>query len=300
MLKNKGELALLVVTLIWGTTFIVTKLGLGEMPPFSYLAIRFTIAALVLGVIFWQQIKALPAGGWWAGIKLGLVLGAGFVLQTLGLLSTTASKSAFITGLAVVLTPVVAFFLYGQKPSRAVWLGSLLAFTGLALLSWSPELVQGEFNRGDVLTLLCAIAFALHIVLVSRYAGRYPTGPFTWLQLLVIGLGCWLFSWWTGESWLMAGKATWLGLLYMGVIATGLVLFLQNWGQRFTSAQRAAIIFTLEPVFTAVFAFVFLRETPTLQLWLGGTLILVGILYSEIGDQRIKSRELEIMEANDG
>lgn len=293
MLRNKGELALLVVTLIWGTTFIVTKLGLGEVPPFSYLALRFTIAALVLGLIFWREIRELPAAGWRAGGLLGLVLGVGFGLQTLGLLTTTASKSAFITGLCVVLTPVVAFFLYGQKPSRAVWLGSLLAFAGLATLSWSPELLVGEFNRGDLLTLVCAFAFAFHIVLVSRYAGRFPTGPFTWLQLLVIALGCWVLSCWTGEGWPAAGKATWFGIFYMGVVATGLVLFLQNWGQRFTSAQRAAIIFTLEPVFTAVFALVFLGETPTLQLWLGGTMILAGILYSEIGDQRIKSRKLE-------
>ncbi|MDA8211493.1 MAG: EamA family transporter [Clostridia bacterium] len=277
-----GELGLVMVTVIWGSTFIITKLGLAQFPPFTYLAIRFVLAFGVLMMLFGREVLQAGRRTWLAGGLIGLILFLGFATQTAGLQFTTAAKSGFITGLSVVLTPIMAALILKQKTMPNVLVGALLAFSGLSVLAYNPEVAAG-LNLGDLLTLLCALAFACHIVVVAKYAPNMDTGVFTTIQLGVAGVACSLMSLLL-EKWPahLITAWTWVGLVYMGVVATALVFFIQNWAQRYTTPGRAAVIFTLEPVFTAVFACFILNELLTWRSLLGGGLILGGILIAEI------------------
>ncbi|MHB1167247.1 MAG: DMT family transporter [Carboxydocellales bacterium] len=275
-----GELGLVLVTVIWGSTFIITKLGLGQFPPFTYLAIRFGLAFGVLMLIFGREVLQAGKKTWLAGGLIGFILFLGFATQTGGLQFTTAAKSGFITGLSVVLTPLMAAIFLKQKTSVNILVGAFTAFGGLSVLAYNPELATG-LNLGDFLTLLCALAFACHIVAVAKFAPDMSPGVFTTIQLGFAGLACGLSSL-LFEKWpVQATTWTWVGLIYMGILATALVFFIQNWAQRYTSASRAALIFTLEPVFTAIFAYFILKEPLGWRSLLGGGLILGGIIIAE-------------------
>lgn len=284
-----GELGLVLVTIIWGSTFIITKLGLSEFPPFLYLAIRFSLAFAFLALIFRKEVMQAGRRTWMAGSLIGLILFLGYATQTTGLKFTTAAKSGFITGLSVVLTPVLASFVLKQKATVNVILGALLAFGGLSVLAYNPEIATG-FNLGDFLTFLCALTFACHIVAVGKFAPDMETGVFTTIQMGVAAAACSLASL-LSEHTLVRGANpwTWAGLVYMGIVATAVVLFIQNWAQQYTTASRTAIIFTLEPVFTAIFAFFILKEELTARSLLGGGLILAGILLAETKWERRKA-----------
>ncbi|HEX3030667.1 MAG TPA: DMT family transporter [Bacillota bacterium] len=264
-----GELGLVLVTVIWGSTFIITKLGLAQVSPFTFLAIRFILAFAVLMLAFGKQVFRAGRKAWLGGATIGLILFLGYATQTAGLQYTTAAKSGFITGLSVILTPILAIFILKQRASFNVIAGALLAFLGLAVMAYNPEITTGV-NFGDMLTLFCALAFAFHITVVGKFAPDLHPGVFTTIQMGTAGAGFCIMSL-LFEHWpTQATTWTWIGLAYMGIVATAVVLFIQNWAQKFTTASRTAIIFTLEPVFTAIFAYFILHEDFTLRTLLGG------------------------------
>lgn len=279
----KGDLGLVLVTLIWGTTFIVTKVSIEQVPPLLYLAIRFFLAFGLLVVFFgnrlrhasWQEIKT--------GVLVGLILFVGFATQTIGMRDpdTTASKAAFITGLSVILTPLLAMLFLKKKSNWATLVGAFLAFAGLATLSLNGQ--GGELvSWGDLLILVCAVAFAGHIIAVGKFAPAMDTGVLTTVQIGVAGLLCGITGLAIETVPANVSQEIWWGLVYMGLVATAGVLFLQTWSQRFTTPTRTAIIFTLEPVFAAVFAYWFLADAFTIRTIMGGILILAGILLAEL------------------
>lgn len=276
-----AELALVLVSLVWGSTFIITKVGVDVVPPMYFLAMRFSLAFLVLAIFFGKNIFRQSRDTWKPGVLIGLILFAGYGLQTVGLQFTTASKAGFITGLAVVLTPLMARIFLKQLLSFNTVVGAILAFLGLALLGMSGD-VDTALNFGDFLVLLCAISFAGHIVAVSRYASDVEPGVLTTIQIGIVAVFCLLAALlWETPPQLISG-ALLMGIGYMGIVATALVLFLQNWAQQYTSASRAALIFTLEPVFTAIFAYIILAERLSSQVFWGGGLILAGIIIAEL------------------
>jgi drug/metabolite transporter (DMT)-like permease len=246
-----------------------------------FLAMRFSLAFLVLAIFFGKKIFRQSLETWKPGVLIGLILFAGYGLQTVGLQFTTASKAGFITGLAVVLTPLMARIFLKQLLTFNTVVGAILAFLGLALLGLSGD-VDTALNFGDFLVLLCAISFAGHIVAVSRYASDVEPGLLTTIQIGIVAVFCLLAAvLWETPPKLISG-ALWMGIFYMGIVATALVLFLQNWAQQYTSASRAALIFTLEPVFTAIFAYIILAERLSSQIFWGGGLILAGIIIAEL------------------
>lgn len=276
-----GELGLVLVTIIWGSTFVITKLGLAQISPFTFLAIRFALAFGALLLAFGRQVLQADRRTWLGGLTIGLILFLGYATQTIGLQYTTAAKSGFITGLNVILTPILAIFILRQKATLNVVAGAVLAFAGLAVIAYNPQIASG-FTKGDVLTLVCALTFAFHVTMVGKFAPDLPPGPFTTIQMGTAGAGFAIMSL-LFESWpTQATTGTWISLIYMGVIATAVVLLIQNWAQKFTTASRTAIIFTLEPVFTAVFAYLVLHESFTTRTLLGGALIFCGILAAEL------------------
>lgn len=277
-----ADASLVLVTLIWGTTFVVVKIAVETVDPFVFIALRFGLAALVLGALFWRRVAAVGGLAWRGGLLLGVALFAGFAFQTLGLRETSPARAAFITGLSVVFVPMLSALLLRRRPARAAAAGVALSTLGLAVLSaplTAEELRMGNW-RGDALVLLCAVAFALHIVGVGRYAALASPAAITTIQVVATAALA-------GGAALVFGApappaSVWLAVAYMGAVATALVFLLQNWAQQHTSPTHTALIFALEPVFAALFSALLYGEAITPRAAVGGGLILGGMLVAEL------------------
>lgn len=280
-----ADLALLVLTLAWGTTFTVVNRVLQHVSPGVFLSARFATAAAVLGAVALARRDRTGAGFWRHGALLGAFMGAGFVLQTLGLKYTTPARSGFLTGLAVVIVPFIARFAMGRRVRASAWLGVALAVSGLVVLSrlFGEELAD-TVRLGDALSAGCAVAFALQIVFTSEWAPRHPLVPLTLVQVAVTLAGALLLL--GLEAPAMApgsGGRFAAAVAFTGVLMTAGAFFVQNWGQRHTTAVRAALIFSLEPVAAALFSHFYGGEPLGAADWVGGGLIVLGVVAGEVG-----------------
>jgi drug/metabolite transporter (DMT)-like permease len=265
------------VTLIWGSTFVVVKEALVDASPLPFLGIRFTLAGILLFLVMSRGLGERQALG--PGFLLGVFLFAGYLCQTTGLLYTTPSKSAFITGFAVILVPFLQA-LHGFRLRAATIAGALLGLAGIYFLVLPSGL--HAVNRGDVLTLFGAVSFAVHIVLVGSYTRRFSFRDLVPVQILVVGLLAaaalplnldFRLHWTAG----LIGA-----LLLTAVLATGFAFSVQNWAQQFTPPAHTALIFALEPVFAALTSRLVLGERLGGKVFLGSALILAGMVVSEI------------------
>lgn len=274
-----ADLALVLVTIIWGSTFVFVKDALTGFSPFAFIAGRFALGGLILLALFGWRLRRVTRAPIGAGTVIGLFLFAGYASQTVGLQYTSAAKAGFITGLSLVLVPLAAWVWLRQVPIRPALIGVGIALVGLALISFPEDL---SVNLGDLLVLGCAVAFALHIVSISRYAPRHDALTLAIVQVLVTALlgavGMLLFE---GIPRALPPQ-TLFGILFTGVLATALVLAVQTTVQGFTSPTHAALIFTLEPVVAAVAAFLVAGEVLTVRALIGGALIVVAMLVAEL------------------
>ncbi|MGH9442756.1 MAG: DMT family transporter [Thermoanaerobaculia bacterium] len=286
----KADLALCGITLIWGSTFIVNAKVIGREPPIAYLAVRFSIAAaLLLAACVGRKSTPFLLKD---SFLLGILLAAGMAFQIAGQTETTASKTAFITGLSVVLTPFFATFRTGRGPGMSNLVGVLLATAGFSLLSWPTG--GGILNRGDLMVLACAVAFAIYIVENAERAPRHATLPLTAVQLAVASAALWMISFWlkvgkpslaiaAHEAKPMAFDPGFLAAItYMALFATLLTFLVTTWAQTKMSATHAALIYALEPVWTAIFAAIVLSERLGARGFAGGALVIAGIVVSEL------------------
>ena len=280
-----AELFLLGATLLWGGTFVVVKVGLQDITPFLLVAIRFSIAAALFFFVFYREILRMDRTVFWKGSWLGWLLFLGFVLQTVGLNDTTASKSAFITTLSSVLVPLLAVAVLRRRPSSWAVLGLGIAAAGAYFLT----IPAGEFTlaRGDLITFFCTVAFAGHIVAIGHYAPRYGFSALALGQvataLVLAGVAIPLGA----LTGLEAPRVAWTGnllgaLVVTAVLATVLAFSVQTWAQQFTPATHTAVIFTTEPVFAAVTSYLVLGESLGERGTLGAVLILAGVLVAEL------------------
>jgi drug/metabolite transporter (DMT)-like permease len=274
-----ADLALLAVTAIWGLTFPAIQRALAAVTPLSFITARFGLAALALLIVFPRRALRISRRGLAVAALLGLWLAAGTALQTTGLLYTTASKSAFITGLYVVLVPVFGILVSRIIPRWTSAVAVLLAASGLYLLT-SPGVTA--FNRGDLLTLGCAVAFALHIVTAARAAPRHDPVPLAFWQIVATAILCAALMGAVERPRFPITPWTVFALLLTGVFATALAFAVQMWAQRRTSATHVAVIFTAEPVFAALFARLLQHDVLGAGGLLGAALILAGILLAQL------------------
>ncbi len=279
------------VTLIWGTTFSVTKSSLDSVPPLYFLAWRFSLAALGLVFLNLRHIPSITRDELIGGIISGASMAIGYIAQTVGMVYSTAAKAGFITGLAVVLVPLFGAVFFRRRPHFAVYIFAAVAAVGLALLSldFSAGFV---FNRGDLFLFICAVAFAVNILNLGKYAPRCRVLMLTLVQVAFTGIACWAASLLLEEPVSLAGPV-WAGLLYLAIVGTILTTAGQTWGQRLVSPERAALVFTLEPVFAAVFAFILLGEKLPPLGFVGSGLIMAGIIGAELVTRRGKQPEIE-------
>ncbi|NJE42938.1 DMT family transporter [Thermococcus sp. GR6] len=267
---NRSELILLGITAIWGFTFPAMKASLDYLPPILFLAYRFGIASLLMLIIF--RSRVLKRETLKEGFVLGLTLFFGHGFQIVGLKYTTASNSAFITSLYVVFTPFIAYFLLGDRLGGRDVLSLIMALTGLYLISGASL----NFNYGDLLTVLCAISFAFQIVLVQRFEKKDYLSLAFWQILwnFVFSLAFALLF----ESLVVPrDPMPWMGILYTAIFATVVAFTLQVKYQRDTKAHRAALIYSAEPIFGHIAAFLTIGEILSPKGYLGAALIMAGI-----------------------
>jgi drug/metabolite transporter (DMT)-like permease len=272
--------ALLVVTAIWGVTFVQVKDAVEIYPLFAFLAVRFAIASVALAPFAGGgRLRTLDRRGLVAGAALGGLLALGYALQTAGLARTTVSSTGFITGLCVVLTPITAFLLFRDHIPRAVWVGVGLSTIGLAMLFG----IEAGSAVGDVLVLGGAVAYALQIVLLERYAPDYDPVAFTLVEMLAAFVGFTAIAVARGDLSVPHGWTVWGALLVTGIFASALAFLVQTWAQRELSATRTALVFAAEPVFAGFFGFLLAGDRLGGLGWAGCGLILGGIVVSEPG-----------------
>jgi len=277
----RAEIYLLLVALVWGTTFVIVKNGLAYMGAFYFNGIRFMLAFLVLALIFPSFFRSLNRQLVISGVLVGLFMFVGYTFQTLGLKYTTATNAGFITGLSVVLVPLLYGLMTRIFPGIGSIVGVLLAGGGLYMMSFGTT---GSFTPayGDLLVLICAIGFALQIVLVSRYSPHFRAFPFTMVQILTVGVLSLLGGIMFEPVPASLNREVVLSLLLTAIPATAVAFLIQNAMQKHTTPTRTAIIFTTEPIFAAVFAHLYAGEILTSAIVGGGFLIIAGMLIAEL------------------
>jgi drug/metabolite transporter (DMT)-like permease len=271
--------ALLLVTAIWGVTFVQVKDAVDIYPLFAFLAVRFAIASLALAPFTRGRIRTLDRRGVVAGVCLGGLLALGYALQTAGLARTTVSSTGFITGLCVVLTPITAYVLFRDHIPAGAWVGVVVATIGLAMLFG----IAAGSAAGDLLVLGGAAAYALQIVLLERYAPDYDPVAFTLAEMVAAFLGFTAIAVARGELSVPHGWTVWGALLVTGLFASAFAFLVQTWAQRELSATRTALVFAAEPVFAGLFGFLLAGDRLGAMGWAGCALILAGIVVSEPG-----------------
>lgn len=280
----KAHILLLLITLIWGVSFVVIKFALTNISPLFFNAVRMSLAAVILALVFRRDLRKFTKASLLYGVILGIFLGVGNEFQTVGLKYTTASKSAFLTGISVVLVPVFLTLFWRRKISRWSATGVGFAFIGLYLLTIPGSVATFNLrglNPGDLLTLLAAVVFAFHII----YMG-HATEAHSWRQIVTIQTAFSAILMIAalpieGKIWVIWSGGVIAGIILTGFFSLALAFAIQAWAQQFTPATHTALIFSLEPVFASITSFIFLGERLGGRAVLGGTLILVGVLISE-------------------
>jgi drug/metabolite transporter (DMT)-like permease len=284
-LRYAPDLALVAITAIWGFTFVSVKDAIAVVPdathttPFVFLALRFWLAFVVFGLVVPSAWRGLRRPTLTAGIVAGALFFAGYAFQTVGLSMTTPAHAGFITGLFVVLTPVFASLLLKRVPRGGTLAG--VAFGTLGLLLLTGGFRGDSMNRGDVIVFGCAVAFALHIIALSRFSS-VDWAPLAWVQMLVTAVGSTIGALVAEPLVLPAYPGVWWAVAVTAVLATAVALSTQTWAQRHVGPTRTALILILEPVFAGLFAYLLWGERLGVAGWLGSGLIVSGMLVSEL------------------
>jgi len=269
--------ALVGVTAVWGVTFVQVQDALVLYPLFAFLAVRFAISVLVLAPFAWGSLRELPREGYVAGLGVGVLLALAYGLQTAGLELTTVASTGFITGLYVVFTPLIAFWLFGTRVPTAAWIGVAFALVGLLLLNGVP----GGSTVGNALVLANAVAQAFQIASMERFAPRYDARALTFLQMTTCFVGFTVIALALGELEVPHGWTVWSALVVTGVFAGALGYLIATWVQARTTAARAALVFTLEAPFAALFGVLLADEVLGWAGVAGCAVMLAGIVLAE-------------------
>ena len=278
-----ADAVLLGVSVFWGTSFAIIKEALGETTPANLLFIRFFFSCLLLLPVGWTRRKTFSGEFLKPGVIIGFLLFTAFFTQAWGLVFTTASRSGFITGLSVILVPLLAILVLRQMPARSAMVGAALAFCGLYLLTSADQAQALSFNWGDLLTLICAFFWAGHILALGRYS---PEGDTFWLTFIQLSTSCigslgWVVL--SGDLNLRLPPGVYGAAFYLALTCTVLAYLGQTWAQARTTPTRTAIILSMEPVFAVLFAWFWLGEKMGMWGWMGAGSILAGILLAELG-----------------
>ena len=281
MTRRKADAALFFNTVVWGSTFVLVKAALDDISPLYFLALRFSLAAIALAILFRGTRNARwnwrTAG---AGALAGGFLYSGYLLQTLGLRLTSAPKSAFLTGCTSLMVPLLTRIVYKSRPQVREVVGVLVATLGLGLMTLEGEI--GSIGRGDLLTVLCAVGFAAYIVTLGHFSDRMSFEILSLSQLIAAAVLAWVFSALAEKPYAAWRPAVIWAILITGVLATAAAFTIQAWAQQFTTSTRTALIYMLEPVFAWVTSYFLVGEGLTARAAAGAAFILGGVLLVEL------------------
>lgn len=284
--------ALVAATAVWGSTFVVVKNAVAQMPVLDFLFWRFALAAALMAVLRPRAVARLDPTARRRGVVLGVFLGLGFVAQTVGLQTISAAVSGFVTGLMVVFTPVVAWAVFRQPVDRLAWVGVAMATIGLALLS-----LRGfAIGTGEALTVLGALLYAFHITGLGTWSTPQDAYGLTVVQVTTVAVLCGVPSWVDGGVTLPPNGGVWASVAFMAVAATAFGFMVQTWSQAHLTPTRAAVIMTMEPVFSGFFAVLVAGESLGARTLLGGTLVVGAMLVVELGPRRARDAEVPRVE----
>jgi drug/metabolite transporter (DMT)-like permease len=285
--RRNAELALLFNAILWGTTFVLVKSALHEISPVLFLVIRFSLATAALLVLFrrsWlgRSPKAAPVTGNMlaAGGMIGIFLFTGYLLQTVGLQTTTPPKSAFLTGLATVMVPLLGALVYSIKPQISEVAGVLTATLGMGLMTLEGPI--GSIGRGDLLTFGGAVAFAAHIVATGHFAERIGYEVLSITQVGAAALAALTLVWWVETPRIQWQPLVVWAILITGLLCTALAFTIQAWAQHYTTSTRTALIYALEPVVAWITSYCIAGEGLSGRAAAGAVLILSGVLLVEV------------------
>lgn len=272
---------LLLTALIWGSAFAVVKNTLDSFPPASIIAMRYTIAAAITGIVFRRRLKGLTRGDVMRGALVGLLLCTAYIVQTIGLQYTSAGKNAFLTTVYVLLVPFGCCVLFRQSLHKANFIAAALMLLGIGLLSLDGE--SGGLNAGDVLTLICGAFFAAHIIAVERCQRKTNAYALIVLQFAFSAVFAFLYALiFERDIPLQFNMGSVGGLLYLAVFSTTIAMSLQNIGQSMAPASHAAILLSLESVFGVLFSCLLLGEKLTAKMVLGFAVIFAALVVNEV------------------
>ena len=297
MNKYKGEIALFTITIFWGVTFAIIKLALNDISPMLFTAIRFSFAALLLLPFLWKPLFNSNIDVIKAGLFLGLLYFIGFATQTIGLYYTTATKSGFITGTFVIFIPILQLILERKSPGKGNLIGIVLVIIGLILLSSKGMTVLdiiselgSNFNIGDTLTLICAVFYALYVVYIDIITKKYDYRALIILQVVFTGFAGIVITFLFGMTGIEPirldfNKTVILVILYTAIFSSILATVIQTKYQKTVTPTKAGIIFSIEPIFAALFAFLIIHERVSSFGIIGCIFIFAGVLVSELFDK---------------
>ncbi len=284
---SSQEWVLVLITMVWGGTFLAVHKAMAVSGPFFFVGARFATAAGLLALISWRALRGLTLNEIKAGAATGLAIACGYGLQTWGMQTISSSKSAFITAMYVPLVPLLQWIFLRRLPGLMAWIGIVLAFSGLLLLA-GPEGNTLAFNVGETATLLSTLAIAAEIILISASAGKVDVKRVTVVQLAVASLMAFLLMLPNGES--VPPLTPYLLCSAVGLgLASAVIQVTMNWAQRSVSATRATVIYSGEPVWAGLVGRIAGERLPAVAL-LGGALIVVGVLVSELKLKRKKAK----------
>lgn len=275
----KADLSLLGITIIWSASFALMKQGIKDIPPYTFIFIRFLIGAAFLSIIFPKKFMLMNRKTLKYGTIIGLFLAGGCILQIVGLQYTTASKSGFLTGLQAIFVPIVIGLLYKKLPSPKTILGIVFAIAGLGLLTLNGA--GSGVNAGDLLTIVCAVCYAFQIIIIDKYGDEIDSILLTIIELAVTSV-CGLILGFAFEGLHMTFTPfSTFSILFTGLLCSAVAYGVQIAAQKFTSPTHTVVIFLAEPVFSAIIAAIFLKESMTLLMVMGCILILAGMFMAE-------------------
>lgn len=294
----KAHLLLVFITFLWGTTFVVIKNALADVSPLLFNTLRMLLATVCLAAVYWRDITRININAIKVGSVVGVLLWLGYEFQTTGLRLTTPSKSAFITGVSVILVPVFLVLFWKRKVNLYTSLGVAAAFIGLALMTIPASQAAladwSSVNRGDLLTFGCAIAFGLHIIFLGRATQRAPFAQVAFTQTAVAALLMSITVPLAESPHIHWTPRLAIAIAVTAVFCTALAFTIQSWAQQFTPPTHTALIFALEPVFAWLTSYVVEGERLGLRVSLGALLILGGILLSELKGSVTQAADAEL------
>ena len=290
------EAILILITMFWGGTFLAVQYAMTMSGPFFFVGLRFATAALAVGLLSIKSMRGLTWLEVKAGVAIGIAIAMGYSMQTWGLQTIPSSKSAFITAMYVPLVPLLQWVCLGKMPGVMSWIGVALAFTGLLFLA-GPEGMSLTLDAGEIITLLSALAIAAEIIMISLWAGKVDIKRVTIVQLATASIVAFATMIPAGER--LPSFSTGLVVIALGLgIFSAVIQVTMNWAQRSVSPTRATVIYTGEPVWAGIFGRIAGERLPVLAL-LGGALIVLGVLVSELKLKRKKSAGLQSGSANE-